>query len=531
MVKKEQYPLSKVDSNDTKTELNCRPIKPVLRYLEEKYGHEKLENFIYETKMNLAYLENENNWVSYDYFCRLLAKLVEYTGNPRAPFIAGLYTTKKECYGDLQTFFSRLGTPGSTYKFIAEYTPRYSKLNKWEISDLKRDSCIIILKMLSEYKQNKNNCLNVQGILASIPTLWKLTLAKVEEVECAAEGADSCVYRVSWRNKPSRLFGICGLLTGVVLGYFIKVFLWTTANVFIVAMIPMWGYLIGRIKDYKVAVKESIEINEKESEGLMESIETIERLNIELQDKVEQRTKELQKALVDLKNSQERLIQSEKLASIGRLAAGMAHELNNPVGAVRNYIQDVLEDISPKDPLWERLKNVEKATGRCKKIVNALLTFARENKEMRLCNINDIIEVTTREAREEILNPSIKIYKNLETNLSKVKLDPMQIQQVVMNIIMNASDAVKDEGQIVVKTSETFENISVEISDSGRGIPEDIQDKIFDPFFTTKAPGNGIGLGLAISYNIVKRFNGSIQVKSREGEGAAFTITIPKSDT
>ena len=523
------YPISKIDPNDTKIELNCRTVKSTLLYFEEKYGRKKLEEFIYDTKMNLDYLEDRNNWISYDYFCRLLAKLVEYTNDPKAPFIAGTYSTKnqKELYGSLGRFYSRLNSPSTTYKLIVEFASRCTKINEFRISNLKKNSCTISLRFSGNYKQDKNNCLNVQGLLASFPTMWGLPLAKVRETRCAAEGGDSCIYEISWRNRPSRLYGLLGLLIGLVFVYVVNTFLATSINILALIMIPLVGYLIGRIKDYRVTIKEIADINEKESKDLMESIETIEKLNIELQDKVEKRTGELRKALNELKKSQDQLIHSEKMASVGRLAAGMAHELNNPVGAVRNYIQDMLEDIPADSPLWERLMRVEKATGRCKRIVSDLLAFARENKESKMVDINGIIEKTLEGAQEEISNPKITISKELEPDLPEVKADPLQIQQVFMNLIMNASDAIKGEGQVIVRTSKTPRNIIVEISDTGEGIPEEIQDKIFDPFFTTKAPGKGTGLGLAISYNIIKRFNGDIRVKSQKGTGATFTIILP----
>ncbi len=521
------YPISKVDPNDTKIELNCRTVKPILLYFKEKYGHKKLDEFIYATKMNLEYLENIDNWVSYDYFRRLLAKLVEYTGDPRAPFVAGTYSTKKECYGGLERFYSSLGSPSTTYKLVTEFDLRVTKVGKFTISDLKRNTCTIVLRFLDNYKQDKNNCLNIQGLLSSAPAVWNLPLAKVKELQCAAEGADSCVYEISWQNKPSHLYGLSGLLTGLVLVYAVNTFMPATIDALKLIIIPLVGYLAGRIKDYKVTLKDSMDFNRKESKDLMESVETIEKLNMELQAKVEERTEELKNALDELKKSQGQLIQSEKMASVGRLAAGMAHELNNPVGAVRNYIQDVLEDISQDSPLRERLMRVEKATDRCKRLVSDLLTFSRESKELKLVDINDVVENALSNAKEEISNAKISVSKELDPQLPKIKVDPLQIQQVFMNIIMNASDAVKGEGRISIKTYQTPDSIFVEISDTGTGIPEEIQDKIFDPFFTTKAPDKGKGLGLAISYNIIKRFDGDIKVKSEKGKGTTFILILP----
>ncbi|MFA5500381.1 MAG: ATP-binding protein [Candidatus Omnitrophota bacterium] len=536
MKERKLLPISKVDPSDTKIELNCRPIRAILIYLEEKYGRQKMEEFIYDTKMNLEYLENGHNWISYDYFCRLLAKLVEYTGNPRAPFMAGLYTTREGCYGAFERFYTRLGTPGATYKLTADFTTRYCKIDKFEISKLKKSNCVIKIRMLGEYKQDKNNCLNLQGIFASVPGFWKLPPAKVKEVQCAAEGADSCVYEISWRNKPSRLFGLTGMLAGLIAVCFAQIFTKTEGSQAVLMLVPVLGYLFGRNHDHKIALAESVNTNKRGNEDLERSFETIEKMNIDLQAKIEQRTEELRSsneklksAMKDLEEAQDQLIRSERLASVGHLAAGMAHELNNPVGAIRSYIQDVMEEIEPEDSKWKRLKMAEKATGRCKRIVMDLLTFSRENKDLKVNDINEIVEKTISVALEEISNPRIKMTRDLSGDLPKVKGDSRQIQQVFMNIIMNASAAIANDGEITIKTYSGPENVSIEVTDNGEGIPEDIQGKIFDPFFTTKSPGRGTGLGLAISYNIIKRFNGDIRVKSALGKGTVFTIVLPVS--
>ncbi|MGA1825530.1 MAG: ATP-binding protein [bacterium] len=530
------YPISKVSPNDTKIELTCRAVKSVLLYFEEKYGRAKLEDFIYDTKMNLYYIENKNNWISYSYFCRLLAKLVEYTGDPNTPYIVGTYSHRKECFDALANIVRRLGSPGTTYKLIEQFTPRYSKLGEFKISNMQKNNCIMTVRYFKEFKQDKNNCLNLQGIFAAVPSLLGLPLAKVKEIECATEGGDSCIYNISWINRPSHLYGLYGLIGGLIL-YCGMVFVWNIRDYLILSLVLLLGYFLGRIKDYRISLKNYIEVNERESKDLMESIEAIEKLNVKLQDKIEQRTaelnainKELQKTLDDLEKSKAQLIQSEKMASVGRLAAGMAHELNNPVGAIRNYLQDILEDISQKDPFWDRLKRAEKATGRCKKIVDALLTFVSQNKVIKSVDIKHIIETTVLKAEKEISNPNIEIFKELEVQLPEIKVASIQIEQVLMNIIMNAKDAIKDEGYIKIKSYKDSENIYVEISDNGEGIPEEIQDKIFDPFFTTKSPGNGMGLGLAISYNIVKEFNGDIRVNSRKGKETIFIITLPMSN-
>ncbi|MBI4650530.1 hypothetical protein HY745_04445 [Candidatus Desantisbacteria bacterium] len=528
------YPISKVDHEDTKIELSCRNIKPIFLYFNEKYGYEALEEFIYDTKMNLDFLEDSHNWVSFDYYCRLLAKLVEYTGDPNVPFIVGTYAAKKQCYGAIENIVKRLASPQSIYKIVVEITPRYSKIGEIGISDLKKNSCIITVRYFDKYKQDKNNCLNFQGIFASFPTLWGLPLAGIEHTLCAVNKGNTCIYKISWNNRPKYLFELYGIISGIFILCILKFIIWKTANLFVLSMIPLVGYLIGIIKNYKTDIRYFKEINEKETKNLLESMETIEKMNIDLQNKIEQRTEELKdsnkklhEAMEEIKQSQNKLLQSEKMASVGRLAAGMAHEFNNPMGAVRNYIQDILEDTPAEDPRWERLKKAEKATGRCKNIVNDLLSFARESKDIKMVDINNIIETAILNANEDITNQNIKILKFLAPDLPEIKIDEMQMRQVIMNILMNACDAIKKEGRIIIKTLSSPENIFIEISDTGEGIPEDIKNKIFDPFFTTKSPGKGIGLGLAISYNIIKRLNGDIHVESSENKGTTFKIILP----
>jgi len=519
------FPISKVDPKDTKIEVNCRSIKPILVYFEEKYGSGKLEDFIYSTKMDIGYLEDRNNWVSYEYFCGLLDALVRYTGDPMSPFVAGTYGTKRECFGGVANLFMQLGSPGTAYKMIVDLTHTVSKVGRLKMVELNRNNCTITL--LDHHRQVRNNCLIFQGLLSAVPTLWNLPPATVKEVQCSIKGGDSCIYYITWQNKRLHMWGAIGIAAGLAADFLLYVYGMPFASVFALAALPLIGYLAGRIIDYKRTVAELAGTNEKDSNDLLGSIKTIEKLNADLQAKVEQRTNELRNALDELQRSHERLVRSEKMASVGRLAAGMAHELNNPVGALRSYIQDIMEDTTLEDPRWERLSRAEKATGRCKRLVNDLLTFARESKDSRSVDINSIVEKAFLTARDEIAGDRVKFSKEFEAGLPFIKVDPLQIQQVIMNMIMNAYDAIKDKGAIVIKTHRLDNAIAISISDTGCGIPKEIQDKVFDPFFTTKAPGKGTGLGLAISYDIIKRFNGDIQLKSEKDVGSTFLITLP----
>jgi len=529
-----------IDPEKTKVELSCRTAGSLLRFFRKKYGDLQSRDFIESTGMTLEYLEDENNWISYSYFISLLKALVDYTKDPNSPFDAGTYTVAKGVWGFLWSVFGLFGNPSSVFRMVVRYSSSFSKNSKWELLEAGANKAVVRFSPLPGYPQDKNNCKNIQGQMAGIPTFWGRPLAKVMERQCAAQGADSCVYEISWKNRPTRVFGMLGLILGGLLtGLMMKLTQDTPsysqiADSLMVIIFPLIGYFIGRLYAFERSIRENNRVAEDQNEALMKSLEQIEKLNFELQRRVEKRTaelnlsnKELEKALIDLKNSQERLVQSEKMASIGVLAAGMAHELNNPVGAIRASLQDVLEDTSEDDPRWEALKGAEKSTGRCKRIISDLLTFSRESKELRLQGINDIVDGAVAIAQKERMNPRIKISKELGSDLPKMKLDGLQMRQVLMNMILNASQAIKEEGEVIIRTSKDTGNIKIEVSDTGEGIPKEIQKTIFDPFFTTKAPGAGMGLGLSISYSIIKRYNGDIEIKSEEGKGTTFTIALP----
>jgi two-component system NtrC family sensor kinase len=274
-------------------------------------------------------------------------------------------------------------------------------------------------------------------------------------------------------------------------------------------------------------------------ESLKKSQDEIEDYNRTLEEKIIKRTRELEEA-------QAQLIQSEKLAAIGQLAAGVAHELNNPLGGILGYAQFTLEKMEKKDPqainerdmeLYKRyLRDIEAQSRRCKAIVQNLLKFSRtssQSAEFVETDINDIIRDTLTFVEHQLMINRIGLKQNLSKSLPKIKGNPGQLQQVFTNIIINAMHASVPGSEITITTrlspplGEFHGAVEIAIIDHGNGISEENMKKIFEPFFTTKEIGKGTGLGLSVSYGIVKEHGGEIKVKSRLGEGAIFTVIIP----
>jgi len=224
------------------------------------------------------------------------------------------------------------------------------------------------------------------------------------------------------------------------------------------------------------------------------------------------------------------LVSSEKMASLGKLAAGIAHEINNPLGGILIYSSLMMEDLPEEDSRRGDLARIVQEAGRCKEIVKSLLEFARQTEpKMEPSDINRAINDGLFFLVNQALFHNIQIIKKLDSFLPFVRGNASQLKQVFMNIIVNAAEAMHGSGTLTITTSPAPDRktVLVEFTDTGEGIPEENFTRIFDPFFTTKEVGKGTGLGLATSYGIVEDHGGKISVRSKVGEGTTFAIELP----
>ncbi|MFH1830338.1 MAG: ATP-binding protein [Pseudomonadota bacterium] len=232
---------------------------------------------------------------------------------------------------------------------------------------------------------------------------------------------------------------------------------------------------------------------------------------------------------------QREVIQQEKMAAIGMLAGGVAHEINNPLGGILAFTQLMKRDVADNKALMGDLEEVERAAIRCKKIVADLLDFSRITQEhdRTTVDVNILLEKVFPFLQREMRSYNVELEFHGDPTLPNVIAQPDRLQQVFINLMTNACHAMTKGGTLSVETKSVNDgrSVAIKVCDTGGGISDELRDKIFDPFFTTKEPGKGTGLGLSISYRIVKEHGGDIVCEAAESGGTEFTVFLPAAES
>ncbi|MFH1623645.1 MAG: ATP-binding protein [Pseudomonadota bacterium] len=347
-----------------------------------------------------------------------------------------------------------------------------------------------------------------------------------------------------------------------------------------VIIIILGGFLLSR--SIVKPVKELLRATEKISEGDFSQrtgetgINEISQLSLSfnrMSRRLGEYVESLERTNTELKQAQEEVIRSEKLASVGRLAAGIAHEIGNPIGAILGYVHILENGVDNTEEEKDYLRRIEDESNRISSIINDLLDFSRPSSvKIDEVNVNQIIGATISLLSPQKILENIRVDLKLEEDLPSVFIDQNQLQQVIVNLIINASDAMPDGGDLTIQTTQTLTHsevgrdiaesaarrrddpthvdysylrkdygrlsvyqepkepgryVTVMVSDTGCGIKKEDRSRIFDPFYTTKPPGKGTGLGLTTCLRIIESFGGHIDVESQEGKGTTFAILLP----
>jgi nitrogen fixation negative regulator NifL len=232
--------------------------------------------------------------------------------------------------------------------------------------------------------------------------------------------------------------------------------------------------------------------------------------------------------ITERKRLQERLIQSEKLSAVGQLAAGVAHEVNNPLGVILGFTEALQRRVDQSHPFHEPLESIHRECLRCKTLVQDLLMFSRH----RMPGFHEEDPAAMIEGAMSLVEPQVKVknitlMREFQPDLKKVLMDQHQIQEVIINLCTNAIDAMPSGGLLTIRVMQSATHLIIQVADTGMGISREIQDRVFEPFFTTKEIGRGTGLGLSLAHEIVERHHGKIEFKTAPGRGTEFSVAIP----
>ena len=272
------------------------------------------------------------------------------------------------------------------------------------------------------------------------------------------------------------------------------------------------GDEIGTLAESFNAMMASLRVARDELEGWTQTLE----------DKVRERTAELVQMQV-------KMAEAEKMVSLGRMAAGVAHEINNPMGGILTFASLGLQDLAPDHPQRRNFEIIIKQTLRCRDIVKGLLEFSHQTESKPApTDVNDVVDKTMMLLQQQASFQNVRITLALGDGLPPILIDPGHLQQVVLNLVLNAVDAMEEKGELTVATEQfrPRHEVLIRIRDTGKGIPKDILPMVFEPFFTTKEVGKGTGLGLAIVHGIVTRAGGRVEVNTSAG-GTTFTVQFP----
>ncbi len=243
---------------------------------------------------------------------------------------------------------------------------------------------------------------------------------------------------------------------------------------------------------------------------------------------------ELQHAYDELKQLQEQLIQSEKMASLGQMAAGVAHEINNPISGIMIYLHMIMKDLEndklDKNEAHKFLDDSIHELKRCSKIIQSLLDFSRQSHpRLASVDIESILDETFGILEHKTKLQDIEVLWKILSDIPKIQADPDQMKQVFLNLTLNAIQSMPEGGRLTILVMEQDDNVRVDISDTGCGIEAENIGKLFTPFLTTEERGQGVGVGLAMAYGIVKRHGGEILVSSSPGEGTTFSVILKRA--
>jgi signal transduction histidine kinase len=507
-------------------ELSCRYVIPLCDLADAEGRAAGLDALLGRWSVTRAELRDESNWVSLRFCEDLVDWLGAEIGADRLADGITRAVYSPRALGVMYPVLRALGSPRVGYGALAQLVPRMNKVSAVTVTRVGRGSAEIAyrpaLAARAEHKERSPLICHLRKAqIAAGPTLWGLPPARLEERECQSRGGESCRYDVRWVERAS----IRGLLTGLFVGGVIALgphhSLWTA----LIALVA--GGAVGRIWDLRAHGRELQAFVGEHTLALTTALDTTERRFVELQKakaevdaRVEQRTAELRTAT-------EKRVHTEKLAVLGTLAAGLAHEVRNPANAIVNGLRPVHRYLTETDgdpDCTTSVKIAIEAGDQIARLVGDLLDVGRSDRGLEPWDPHQGIEAAIRLLSHRTQHVSFdRDFKFRGEILGR----PPALNQIFLNLFDNAVRAAGEGGRVQVSSRPEREGVEIVVADSGPGIPPELAQRIFDPFFTTRAVGEGTGLGLHFSRQVAYDHGGSLDLVAAPGWGACFKLWLP----
>ncbi len=503
-------------------ELSCRYVIPLLDFADAEGRTAGADALLARWEVSRADLRDESNWASLRFCEELCDWLGAEVGADRLVESITRAAYSPRALGVMYPVLRAFGSPRVGYGALPSLVPRMNKVSAVTVSRVRRGAAEIAYRPATPEATERSPliCLLRKAQIAAGPTLWGLPPARVEESECQSRGGQACRYQVRWVERPSVRGLLVGLLAGGVLA--LAPHGLPAALAALVA-----GGAVGRLFDLRAHGRELQTFVDEHTLALTAALDTTERRFVELEKakaevdaRVEQRTAELRTAT-------EKRVHTEKLAVLGTLAAGLAHEVRNPANAIVNGLRPVHRQLlaTEADPDYaESVQIAIDAGEQIARLVGDLLDVGRTDRGLEPWDPHQGIEAAIRLLSHRTQNVSFDRDFRFR---GEIMGRPPALNQIFLNLFDNAVRAAGEGGRVRVSSRAEREGVEIVVADSGPGIPPELAQRIFDPFFTTREVGEGTGLGLHFSRQVAYDHGGSLDLVAAPGWGACFKLWLP----
>ncbi|HET6284728.1 MAG TPA: ATP-binding protein [Polyangia bacterium] len=504
-------------------ELSCRYLTPLLDIIDQEKCDDQLFDFLKQWDVSRDEIADQSNWVSLR-FCESLVEWLgaEIGGDQLAQRVTRAVFSPK-ALGFMYPLLRAIGSARLGYSRLPQVVSMLNKVSSVRVSNLRRGAAEIEYRPAAPQYSERSPliCQLRKAQIAAGPTLWSLPPARVDESSCQAKGDDSCRYRISWLERAP----LKGTLLGIAAG--ILAYLAAGHGVLLAAALVVAGGALGRLWDVRAYLKEMQRFIQAPTTALQEAIADAEERFLELQKAKAEVDVRVEERTAALKIATEKRIHTEKLAVLGTLAAGLAHEVRNPASAIVSGLRPVkrhLESLNADQDCVRMVDIAIEAAEQISGLVGNLLDMGRTDRGLEPWDPNQGIEIALRllSYRTE----GVDFERKLEYR-GQILGRPPALNQIFLNLFDNAIRAAGDGGRVRVASRPENLGVEITVADSGRGVPPDVAPLIFDPFFTTREVGDGVGLGLHFSRQVAYDHGGTLDLVSAPGWGACFRLWLP----